>query len=679
MERDALKKQRQTAKKLTSFLSIATNRVSDTEGIEDDETTLQLMHLALSSSLFQSPIPLLEDLYHQIFIALAEIWNNSISRMWKRREEFSRIALEHCFGALVSLIDNTTTREIIFQSGPCRKLIFDCCLEIGRKMSGLQFHADFSPFGLFIVASSARVVSRIFCSEEPLFTKILLDHIGTRRRQNEYLEVMIRIKSVLDAQYNMESTDTEKLDTFISWFHNSANDRHVLEHAMEMDCKDHDDASVVGKKLTVKERTKVHQSRKYRVIAEGVGHVFWSATCKTRPACKYIDDNKYSSAAKRRNASMTQKESRKDSRPCDCLCLRHSACMPSMCCNAEVKMECDDEICSCGSFCHNRRIQRREYPQMSVLSTNECGYGIHLLQDVHCGDLIIEYVGDVITMEEYSKRHTHGGGGGDGKKKASRPHYCMLLPGGNVIDATKLGNVARFINHSCDPNCVTQVWTVKGLPRVGIFAKKDIEIGTELTYDYQFEYFGDEIPEKCCCGSKNCRGIIGSYPKGTPPAIRQYLADRNIDRPVDFPKLPAFKKRKRNDGTVEMTQINTQDSLDDVDADDFIELKPWKKKAKKSTLKSSSSTTKSRSRRTGSGKETPTKRRKRAVVFSSGPSSAPTKMSLEAKKQTKSKKRKTEEEEEGTKASSGKGKPRKADRSMKDFLPTARKARRVKK
>lgn len=55
-----------------------------------------------------------------------------------------------------------------------------------------------------------------------------------------------------------------------------------------------------------------------------------------------------------------------------------------------------------------------------------------------------------------------------------------------IIDATK-GSMARFVNHSCEPNCKMDMWTVGGRPRMALFAGRDIELGEELTYDYNFE------------------------------------------------------------------------------------------------------------------------------------------------------------------------------------------------
>lgn len=75
--------------------------------------------------------------------------------------------------------------------------------------------------------------------------------------------------------------------------------------------------------------------------------------------------------------------------------------------------------------------------------------------------------------------------------EAGEPHFYMMELGPNqVIDARKKGNLARLINSSCDPNCVTQKWTDAATHevRIGIFAMRNIQPGEELTYDYMFQH-----------------------------------------------------------------------------------------------------------------------------------------------------------------------------------------------
>ena len=82
------------------------------------------------------------------------------------------------------------------------------------------------------------------------------------------------------------------------------------------------------------------------------------------------------------------------------------------------------------------------------------------------------------------------------------------------IDGDVRSNIARLINHSCDPNCEAIIED----DRIWIYALKNIQPGTELAYDYKFERTGDNIKklEKfyvCHCGAAKCRGSIMVPPK----------------------------------------------------------------------------------------------------------------------------------------------------------------------
>ncbi len=75
-----------------------------------------------------------------------------------------------------------------------------------------------------------------------------------------------------------------------------------------------------------------------------------------------------------------------------------------------------------------------------------------------------------------------------------------------MIDATKTGNFARFINHSCVPNCYAKIVTVDGDKRIVIYSKNIISVGDEITYDYKFPVEDDKID--CLCGAPTCRGSL---------------------------------------------------------------------------------------------------------------------------------------------------------------------------
>ena len=101
------------------------------------------------------------------------------------------------------------------------------------------------------------------------------------------------------------------------------------------------------------------------------------------------------------------------------------------------------------------------------------------------------------------------------KYKISTCTYMMRTENGEIIDPTQYGNVARFINHSCDPNCETRKWTVGKETSVGIFTRRDILEDEELTFDYQFDTFKTPFT-KCYCGADKCKGYLGLavYDKG---------------------------------------------------------------------------------------------------------------------------------------------------------------------
>jgi hypothetical protein len=88
-------------------------------------------------------------------------------------------------------------------------------------------------------------------------------------------------------------------------------------------------------------------------------------------------------------------------------------------------------------------------------------------------------------------------------------YYILNLEKGTAIDSGLRGSAARFVNHSCSPNSEMQKWQVDGVPRIGLFSINSIPAGTELTYDYNFDWFEGAQMQICLCGEPNCRGFIG--------------------------------------------------------------------------------------------------------------------------------------------------------------------------
>jgi uncharacterized protein len=130
------------------------------------------------------------------------------------------------------------------------------------------------------------------------------------------------------------------------------------------------------------------------------------------------------------------------------------------------------------------------------------GRGAFATRPIKRGTRIIEYTGERISPEEADRRYDDGGMG--------RHHTFLFSVDSKIcIDAAVNGNDARFINHSCDPNCEA----VDERKRIYIEAIRDIAEGEELVYDYQYERDGteDDKWEKiyvCKCGAATCRGTI---------------------------------------------------------------------------------------------------------------------------------------------------------------------------
>lgn len=112
---------------------------------------------------------------------------------------------------------------------------------------------------------------------------------------------------------------------------------------------------------------------------------------------------------------------------------------------------------------------------------SRAGLGLFAVDAIPKGACIIEYVGHVISAEE---------------AYTSRSKYLFEITKTKTIDGSARSNTARYINHSCRPNC--EVETPKG--RVFVMARRSIKAGEELSYDYGKEYIDEHIrPYGCRC------------------------------------------------------------------------------------------------------------------------------------------------------------------------------------
>ncbi|XP_069704596.1 uncharacterized protein ash1 isoform X2 [Periplaneta americana] len=198
------------------------------------------------------------------------------------------------------------------------------------------------------------------------------------------------------------------------------------------------------------------------------------------------------------------------------------------CINRMVYSECSPQLCPCKEFCSNQRIQRHEWaPGLEKFMTKDKGWGVKTKYAIKCGEFILEYVGEVVSEKEFktrmATRYIH-----------DTHHYCLNLDGGLVIDGHRMGGDGRFVNHSCEPNCEMQKWSVNGLFRMALFALRDIQAHEELSYDYNFSLFNPAEGQPCKCGSVHCRGVIGGKSQrvnGTAPRVEEKGERRMVGRP----------------------------------------------------------------------------------------------------------------------------------------------------
>ncbi len=144
----------------------------------------------------------------------------------------------------------------------------------------------------------------------------------------------------------------------------------------------------------------------------------------------------------------------------------------------------------------------RATPRIVVRRSPVHGRGVFAKRRIRTGTRIIEYVGERLDAAAFEARY--------GGAAAEDPHTMLFsLDSGDSIDASVGGNAARFINHSCAPNCEA----IQEGDRIFIFAIRNISPGVELAYDYALQIERNPSAARlrqygCHCGAPTCRGTV---------------------------------------------------------------------------------------------------------------------------------------------------------------------------
>lgn len=137
-------------------------------------------------------------------------------------------------------------------------------------------------------------------------------------------------------------------------------------------------------------------------------------------------------------------------------------------------------------------------------------YGLFAGEEIEPGELVIEYIGEIIrhslaNIRERRYEQALKAAGSDDIASS----YFFRLDLTYVVDASNRGNLARFVNHSCDPNCTAKVVQIEGAQHIVFYARRPIGFGEEITYDYKFAIEEDPAKKiRCLCGTSACRKYL---------------------------------------------------------------------------------------------------------------------------------------------------------------------------
>lgn len=190
-----------------------------------------------------------------------------------------------------------------------------------------------------------------------------------------------------------------------------------------------------------------------------------------------------------------------------CTCDRSSSCRTNACPCYRARRECDPDLCiPCGACeiavlelqqqskrkprwrgCDNVNLLRSEHKKIMLAFSSTHGYGAFAREPIHQGEFICEYTGALISGEEAERRGAI--------YDMLGVSFLFKLNGEQDIDAARMGNKTKFVNHGprANANCEAKIMTVRGEHRIALYATAFVAAGEELTFDYHF--IGEKRPE----------------------------------------------------------------------------------------------------------------------------------------------------------------------------------------
>lgn len=160
--------------------------------------------------------------------------------------------------------------------------------------------------------------------------------------------------------------------------------------------------------------------------------------------------------------------------------------------------------CSCDDDCLNRLTQKKKTVKVCVFKTEKRGWGLKASDEIKARTYIGEYVGEVLKSADAETRE-----GSHYLFEVNSEEYDDPI----TIDAEKLGNLTRFINHSCEPNAHVRYVNLHGGrqedEKICIFSSRIIKKGEEIVISYSGGQSKKEVSTiKCQCGSSKCKGFV---------------------------------------------------------------------------------------------------------------------------------------------------------------------------